>query len=365
MRRKSNWFKIGIPILAVILAALVGALLIWAIGGNPKTAFTYLLQGAFGTKNNIGETFVQAVPLIFTGLAATFAYRCGVFNLGAEGQFIMGSVASFVVSYSLPGWPTPLVLVLSMLAGALAGGLWAAIAGLLKVFRGLNEMIITIMLNYVAVLFMGYFYSVPFREGSVPQTAAVVHKLSRFISGTRVHTGLLIGLALAGILYYYLFYTAGGLKLRAVGLNATAARFNGFSVNRMMLMSFIVSGAIAGLGGAVELHGTQFRLMSGYGNGYGFDGVAIALIGQLNPLGTVGVAYLFAVLRKGATTMQVGTGMPTAVIDIIQALIIIFAVAGTAFINLPKIRQFLVEREGLSRGRKKKEKGEQKIGNHI
>ena len=142
------------------------------------------------------------------------------------------------------------------------------------------------------------------------------------------------------VLYYFLFHTSFGFKLRAVGLNPTASEYNGFPLKKLMLTSFIVSGAIAGLGGSVELHGTQFRLMSGFGIGYGFDGVAIALIGQLNPIGTVLVAYLFAVLRKGAITMQVGTGMPTSVIDIIQALVIVFAVAGSALTNLPKVRQF-------------------------
>jgi simple sugar transport system permease protein len=210
-------------------------------------------------------------------------------------------------------------------------------------------MIVSIMLNYLAFLFMGFLYSGPLREGSVPQTAAVTAKLGRLFSDTRVHVGIIIALIIAMLIYYFLFYTSSGFKLRAVGLNPTAAEYNGFPVKKLVLMSFIISGAIAGIGGSVELHGTQFRLMSGFGDGYGFDGVAIALIGQLNPIGTVLVAYLFAVLRKGATTMQVGTGMPTSVIDIIQALVIVFAVAGSALTNLPKIRQFLSNRSQKSK----------------
>lgn len=341
MKIKNTLIKILIPFISVLCSFAVGAILIACIGGNPLDAYSFLLKGAFGSKSNVGETVVKAVPLIFTGLAATFAYKCGVFNLGAEGQFAMGAIASIWISTSLKGVTGIPLLIISLICGVIAGGIWGAIPGILKITRGLNEMIVSIMLNYIAILFMGYLYSGPLREGSVPQTAAVTVKLGRILEGTRVHAGILIALVIALGIYYFLFYTAGGFKLRAVGLNQTASKFNGYSVNKFMLISFIISGAIAGLGGSVELHGTQFRLMAGFGNGYGFDGVAIALIGQLNPIGTVLVAYLFAILRTGATTMQVGSGMPTSVIDIIQALIIVFAVAGSAFTNLPKIRQFI------------------------
>lgn len=341
MKMKKLLIQILVPLISVLVSFLAGAILIAGIGGNPGEAFSFLLKGAFGTRANFGETMVKSVPLIFTGLAATFAYKCGVFNLGAEGQFAIGAVASITVATLVTGISGPPLLILSILAGTAAGGIWGAIPGILRITRGLNEMIVSIMLNYVAILFMGYLYSSPLREGSVPQTAAVPVKLPRILEGTRVHGGILIALILAFALYYFLFYTAAGFKLRAVGLNQTAAQYNGYSVKKFILFSFIISGAIAGLGGSIELHGTQFRLMAGFGDGYGFDGVAIALIGQLNPIGTVLVAYLFAILRTGATTMQVGSGMPTSVIDIIQALIIVFAVAGSALTNLPKIRQAL------------------------
>ncbi len=342
MNVKNNLIKTMIPILAIVLALLTGALLISIIGGDPKDAYYYLIRGAFGSKSNIGETFVKATPLIFTALAATFAYKCGVFNLGGQGQFVMGAVVSATVATTNNGLEGMPLMVTSLVLGAVAGGLWGAIPGILKITRGLNELIVSIMLNYVAILFMGYLYTVPLRDGSVPQTAAVRVNLTRFVDGTRLHTGIIIALVLAVLIHYFMFHTSAGFKLRAVGLNQTAAFYNGFPVKKLMLISFIISGAIAGIGGSVELHGTQFRLMSGFGDGYGFDGVAIALIAMLNPLASVVVAYLFAVLRTGATTMQVGTGMPTSVIDIIQALIIVFAVAGSAFTNQPKIRQMII-----------------------
>lgn len=352
MNIRNKIIKTIVPLFSILMALLTGAILISLIGGNPMEAYSFLLKGAFGSKANIGETFVKATPLIFTALAATFAYKCGVFNLGGQGQFVMGAVASAAIATTSNGLEGMALIIVSLLFGAIAGGLWGSIPGILKITRGLNELIVSIMLNYVAILFMGYLFTVPLREGNVPQTAAVRVNMTRMFEGTRTHTGIIIAIVIALIVQYFMFHTSAGFKLRAVGMNKTAAQFNGFPVKKLMLISFVISGAIAGLGGSVELHGTQFRLMQGFGDGYGFDGVAIALIAQLNPLMSVIVAYLFAILRTGATTMQVGTGMPTAVIDIIQALIIVFAVAGTAFTNLPKTRQMII---GLSKKRSKEE----------
>ena len=190
---------------------------------------------------------------------------------------------------------------LALLAGAVAGGFWGMIPGVLKITRGQNEMIISIMLNYVATLFMGVIYTSWIRDASVPQTPAIddaVH-LPRIISGMRMTWGLVIAVVVGLLLYYFLFWTSPGFKLRAVGLNQTASRFNGFPVRRYMLMSFIVSGAIAGLGGGAELLGTQFRLINGFGAGYGFDGVAMALIGQLHPIATMVVALVFCRSARG------------------------------------------------------------------
>lgn len=162
-------------------------------------------------------------------------------------------------------------------------------------------------------------------------------KLSRLF-GLRVTTAFILALVTGFLIYYFLFYTSKGFQLRAVGLNMTAAQFNGFAVKRYILMSFIVSGAIAGLGGSADLMGTQYRLINGYASGYGFDGVAMALIGQLHPLATILVAIFFAVLRVGSTTMQAATGVPTSVSDIIQALVIVFTVAGLAMVRLPQFK---------------------------
>ena len=338
MRNSNRLIGVLVPLLSVLLAFVVGCIVVAALGASPATALQALWTGAFGNLRNLGTTLSRATPLIFTGLCACFAYRCGVFNLGGEGQFLIGSVACcYVATQSgLTGLPATL---LCLLAGTVAGGIWALIPGLLKVCRGQNEMIISIMLNYVATLFMGVVYTNWLRDGSVPQTAAVPDEtqLSRLF-GLRVTWAFVIALAVGLLIYYFLFHTSKGFQLRAVGLNMTAARFNGFAVTRYILISFVVSGAIAGLGGSAELLGTQLRLINGFGDGYGFDGVAMALIAQLHPLATVLVAIFFAALRVGSTTMQAATGVPTSVSDIIQALVIVLSVAGLAMVRLPGFR---------------------------
>ena len=338
---KNKLFSVLVPLISVLLAFLIGCIIMAALGANPVTALGALWKGAFGSKRSVGTTLARSTPLIFTSLCACFAYRCGVFNLGGEGQFLMGSIACcYVATQSgitgLPG------IVLCLLAGAVAGGLWAAVPGLLKIYRGQNEMIISIMLNYVATLFMGIVYTNWLREGSVPQTMSVPNevKLTKLF-GLRCTSAFVIAVVIGLLIYYFLFYTSMGFQLRAVGLNMTAAEFNGFAVKKYILFSFLLSGVIAGIGGSAELLGTQFRLINGFGAGYGFDGVAMALIAQLHPLAAILVAIFFAALRVGSTTMQAATSVPTSVSEIIQALVIVFTVAGLALVKLPEFKAFL------------------------
>ena len=338
MKRKDFGALIIVPVLSIIISFLIGCIIIAALGASPAEALRYLWKGAFGNIRNLGTTFSRSTPLIFTTLCACFAYRCGVFNLGGEGQFLIGSILACYIATKSPLTGVPAML-LCALAGAAGGGLWAAAAGLLKIWRGQNEMIITIMLNYVATLLMGVVYTNWLRDGSVPQTIAVPDetKLPSFL-GLRATIAFPVAILVGIAVFYFLFSTSGGFQLRAVGLNMTAAKVNGFNVKRYIMMSFIVSGAIAGLGGALELLGTQLRLINGFGAGYGFDGVAMALIASLHPLAGILVAIFFAALRVGSTTMQTATGVPTSVSDIIQALVIVFTVAGMAMVKLPEFK---------------------------
>ena len=339
---RKSFAGVMVPVLSIVLALLAGVVIMLIMGADPVLAIQMLFKGAFGSRGSIGTTLTKATPLMFCALCACFAYKCGVFNLGGEGQFLAGSIAGYCTAYcfGLTGLPGILA---SLLAAALAGGIWGLIPGILKITRGQNEMIISIMLNYVATLFMGVIYTNWLRDESVPQTLPVPDeiKLPRVVPDMRFTWAFVIAVVTGLLIYYFLYWTSEGFKLRAVGLNMTAARFNGFSVKKYILMSFIISGAVAGIGGGAEILGTQFRLINGYGAGYGFDGVAMALIGQLHPIATMVVAVFFAALRVGSTAMQAATGVPTSVSDIIQALVIVFSVAGMAMIKLPEFEAFM------------------------
>ena len=328
------------PIISVILALLVGAIIIACLGKNPIQGYSAMLQGSLGDAGKIGKTLERACPLIFTGLAAVFAYKCGVFNLGGEGQFIMGgcATATVVLGLNLTG---PMGLLLGIIAGIVVGGIWALIPGIMKITRGLNELITTIMLNYVAMYFMEYIFKNVFSDQGLPKTLAMP-KSTHLIDVGSAHVGVIIAILLGIFLWYVIFRTSFGFKIRAVGMSPTASKVNGFPVRALVLLAFVISGAIAGMGGAVELLGkTPFRLADGFGSGFGFDGVAIALIAQLNPIAAIVVALLFGILSTGGTMMQSVIGVPTAIVDIVRGLIIIFAIAGMAMVKLPKVKTFL------------------------
>ncbi len=325
------------PVVSVLLALIVGAIIILCLGKNPLEGYAAMIQGSLGDASKIGKTLERACPLIFTSLAAVFAYKCGVFNLGGEGQFIMGGCAAATVTLVLGTDGVP-ALALALLAGIVAGGIWGLLPGIMKITRGLNEMITTIMLNYIALYFMEYLYKNVFSDQGLPQTAAMP-KASHLIDVGVAHAGVLLAIIVGLLIWYLVFRTSFGFKIRAVGMSPTAAKVNGFPVNHLILLAFIISGAIAGLGGSVELFGrTPFRLAEGFGSGFGFDGVAIALIAQLNPVASILVALLFGILSTGGTMMQSVIGVPTAIVDIIRGLIIIFAVAGMACVKLPAVK---------------------------
>lgn len=338
--RRERTLTILTPIVSVLLALVVGAIIIACLGKNPIQGYAALVQGSLGDSSKIVQTLERACPLIFTSLTAVFAYKCGVFNLGGEGQFIMGGCACACVVLGL-GLDGPVAMLAGLLAGIVAGGIWGLLPGILKITRGLNEMITTIMFNYIAMYLMEFVYKNLFSDQGLPKTVAIPSD-GRLPDVLGAHAGVLIAIVLGVAVWYVLFRTSFGFKIRATGLNQVASRVNGFPVRRLVLLSFIISGAIAGLGGSVELLGkAPYRLADGFGSGFGFDGVAIALIAQLNPIAAVVVAIVFGVLSTGGTMMQSVIGVPTAIIDIIRGLIIIFAVAGMAMIKLPAIKAYL------------------------
>ena len=325
-------FAWTMPVWAVLIAFLVGSLVIVGAGADPVRAYLALIQGAIGNEGLIATTLVKSVPLMLTGLAVAVAFRSGVFNIGAEGQIYMGAVFSVWAATALQ-LPAVVHLVVALAFGMLGGFLWAAIPGYLKASRGFNEVVVTIFMNYIAIGLVDYLVQGPLREPGwnyqsrlVPATA----RLPNILPGTDLHFGLILALIAAGLVYVLLFHTTLGFRLRMVGANPEAARYAGVKVKRMTVLAMALSGALAGLAGAVEILGVQFRLLSGFSPGWGFDAIAVALVGQLHPLGLLLAALFFAALRTGANSMQTAVGLPVVVVYVIQGLTVLFMMVGTA-----------------------------------
>jgi len=327
-----------LPVGAILMAFLVGAIFILAIGENPFVAYAALLKGAFGDPYSIGETLEATTPLIFTGLAVAFAFRAKMFNIGAEGQFLIGALAATWVGVNLH-LPGPIHIAVTLLTGFIAGGLWGGFAGFLKAVRGVNEVISTIMLNFIALFFIDFMVTGPMKEESalnIPQTAQILEtaRLMKIMPPSRLSAGILIALLAAFVVWWLLWKTTTGYAIRATGLNPFAAEYGGIKPNFNMFLSMLISGGLAGLGGAVIISGLFLRFQQGFAPGYGFTAIAVALVGANNPPGVVLAALLFAALSTGARGMQNVAGVPQDTVLIIQALVIFFVAA-------PQIVQWL------------------------
>jgi len=325
---------------AIILALLVGTIFILAIGKNPFTAYAALLKGAFGDIYSIGETLENTTPLILTGLAVAFAFRAKLFNIGAEGQFLMGGLAATWVGTNLT-LPMVIHLPLTLLAGILVGGLWGGFAGLLKAIRGVHEVISTIMLNFIAIFFISFMVTGPMQEVSdlnIPQTPRIADtaQLMKILPPSRLSAGIILALLAAAFIWWLLWKTTIGYEIRAVGLNYFAAEYGGIKPNYNMFLAMMISGGLAGLGGAIIISGLFLRYQHGFEPGYGFTAIAVSLVGGNNPPGVVLAALLFATLSQGALGMQNIADVPQDIVYIIQALVIFFVAAPQIIQALPE-----------------------------
>ncbi|NMB24734.1 MAG: ABC transporter permease [Firmicutes bacterium] len=329
--RARRFERVWISLLAVFLALLVGAVVIVWAGRNPLLAYYALWDASFGSWRGFGEALVSITPLIFTGLSVAFAFRTGLFNIGAEGQLIMGQMGAAVAGYALTGLPAIVHVPLALLAGALVGAIWAGIPGLLKAKLGAHEVINTIMMNYIALYLTHYLVVGPLKGHSyLPVTKQVLDsaKLWRFIPPTRANTGFFVALLMAALVYFILWRTTLGYECRAVGLNSDAAEYAGINVSRNLVFSMMISGALAGMGGAVQVLGVQHRFYDLFGfTGYGFDGIAVALLGNNHPLGVIAGASLFGILARGSQNMQSMAQVPKEIIGIVQAAVVLFITA--------------------------------------
>ncbi len=328
-----KWFqRIVSPaqfVLGVTLALFVGGLILLVFGFDPIAAYDALIQGAFGSKRTVAETLLSTTPLLLGGLAVAVGFRCGLFNMGVEGQIVLGGLLPAYLGYAV-SLPPGLHLSLGLTSGFLVGAFWGGIPGYLKAKHRIHEVITTIMLNYIAFAIGAYMVAVdgPMKEtdGSLPASPKILEsaRLPRLLEGTRLTGGIIIALIAAVLVWYFLFKMRLGYKLRAVGLNPDAAAASGINSDRFTILAMVLSGGLGGLAGAVEVLGVHYRFFENFSPGYGWDAIAVALLGLLHPAGVVAAALLFGALRSGSVALQAIARISKDVVLVLTALIIFF-----------------------------------------
>ena len=329
-----------LPVFATLAALLVGAVMLLFLKVNPVEAYKALWDGAFGTSNAFAETLVKATPLLLVGLGICISFRGDVINIGGEGQMIMGAILATWVGLtftSLPGW---LVITLAMLAGFLGGAIWGGIPGVLKAYFRVNEILSTVMMNAIAVQLMNFLLGGAMidpvqaeRASKIPQTARLLEAfhLPRLVP-TRLHLGALIAVILAVLVYILLWRTTLGYRIRSVGQNPHASRYAGIKVPRYIVLALLLSGAFAGMAGATQVFGVNYRMItdgssSGFTGSAGFNGIVAALFGQLHPIWSIPASILFGALLVGANSMQRVVQVPSALITALNGLVVVFVVS--------------------------------------
>ena len=332
----SGWAEALLPVAAVALALLIGAGMLLALGADPLKAYSAMLQGAAGSVSGITQTLVKATPLLLVGLGITIAFRGGVINIGGEGQLIVGALAATAMALAFPEWPGVILLPLALAAGVAGGAAWGGVPGVLKARLGVNEILSTIMMNQIAIQLSNYLLRGPMidpaeiaRGTQIAQSAQLPQQvwLIRLVPRTLLNGGAIIAVVMAVLVYIFLWRTTIGYRIRAVGLNAEAARYAGIRVPVYQALALVLGGAFAGLAGAVEVLGVQHRMMEGLSGGYGFSGIVAALFGKLHPLGVIPASILFGGLLVGADKMQRAVQVPSALIGALQGLVVLFVVS--------------------------------------
>ena len=328
-----------IPLLAVFLALVIGALIMMATSVAPATilkSFVAMADGSLGSMNAISETLTASIPLVMAGLGIGLAFRAGLFNIGAEGQMVVGGLATAIAAFSFTGLPMILHLPLALLIGMSVGAVYAAIAGVLRATTGAHEVISTIMLNLISFRLLDYLLRQPYiqKEGradpisrAVLETAELPRLLTFLDPNLRLHLGLFIMLAAVAIVWWLLFRSKLGFAFRISGENPGAARYAGIRAGLTVVLAMAIAGALAGLAGATQVSGVLGRATPGFTAGIGFDAIAVALLGRSHPVGILLAGLLFGALEAGGRQMQVDAGVSIDMISIIQALIIIFVAA--------------------------------------
>ncbi|MBH8553274.1 ABC transporter permease [Nostocaceae cyanobacterium CENA357] len=329
------------PLIAIASALIVGAILILVAGANPIAAYTALFQESLSTYFGFGNTLTKMTPLLFTSLGVLVALRAGQFNIGGEGQIYLGALGSTLIGLYIQGLPAFIHVPLALFAGFIFGAAWGWIPGYLKAMRGVNEVITTLLLNYIAVNLVSYLVQNPLKAPAAPSPysplIAKSAQLPIILPGSLAHAGILLGLITAGILWVLLVRSPLGYQITAVGFNPIAARYARISVERTIMLVMALAGGLAGLAGATEVMGLKYRLFEQVSPGYGFDAIAIAFLSRGSVFGVVLTALFFAALRSGANVMQRSAGVSVTVVYAIQGLTVLFIAIALALEHRVKI----------------------------
>lgn len=324
----------SIPFLAIILALLVEGVFLFLSGYNPLQVYGVLFKGAFGTWYGLSESIVTAIPLILTGLGVSIAFRMVLWNIGGEGQLYMGAFAASWVALSFPDAPAFILQPAMFLAGFIGGALWGLLPALPRALKGVNETLTTLMLNYVAIFWVGYLVYGPWRD---PQSFnfPITTEFSKsavlpHLGNTRIHAGILIALVLVVVVYFVMRHTAWGYEIRVAGESRQAANYAGINVVRNILLVMLISGGLCGLAGYCEVAGIFRRLQHTISPGYGYTAIIVAWLAKLNPWAIVAVAFLFGGLIAGGYTMQ-AAGLPSTTVTMLQGVILFFVLGGEIF----------------------------------
>lgn len=330
--------SLSISLLSVIVGLFISIFFVmWAkksgFISSATLLFTSIWAGSFGQTVQLVETFVFTTPLIFTGLAHAVAFKTGLFNIGVEGQFIIGMITAAIIGL-IPGIPRILHIILIMIGGIIGGGIWAGIPGYLKAKIGTNEVVNTIMMNFIAMHLSNYFTMGPFHKESSASTELIQNsaQLTRFLgTNYRLNTSIFVAIIIAVLVYILFWKTTIGYEIRAVGLNPFAAEYGGISIKKNIILAMAISGAIAGLGGALHIAGIQHQSMQLFSfPNYGFDGIAVALVAKSNPLGVLFSAVLFGALNLSSGMLML-YGIPKTISTLIQGVVILFISAEYIF----------------------------------
>lgn len=315
-------------LMSFAVSLVIGLVILAGLGAEPLEALGVMVNGAFGSKIAIGDTLVFMTPRLLAALAALIAIRCGFYNLGAEGQLQLGAIGAVLPATMLPAGLGVLLLPISIICGALFGAFWGLIPVLLKLWRGANEIIVTLMMNFIGIYFVKYLVQGPLQpRGSDFNMSAKIADGAAFpvlLEGTRLHAGVPLALVVAAALWALLYHSTFGIRLRAAGLSPKTARLQGMPLSRLIISSMLISGGVAGIAGAVEVLGVQYRLIDGFSSSLGFDGLAIALLGSLEPVGAVIVAIYFGAISSGTVALQATLSIPAALALIMTGLPIVF-----------------------------------------